>query len=235
MKLQQLRYVVKVAECGSITEASRRLFVSQPSITASIRDLENEMGVHIFERTNKGVIVSEEGETFLGYARQVLDQADLLEGKYKGASEQVPHFSVSCQHYSFAVNAFVDLVKEYGQDEYDFSLRETQTYEIIEDVPIIVVKKDKSREVFDRNKILKGMLRACEKRPVTVEALETAISEIETTLQSALDREVTSVRIGELIMEKLRGIDEVAYVRFASVYKEFDSASAFVDEISKLQ
>ena len=89
------------------------------------------------------------------------------------------------------------------------------TYEIIEDVPIIVVKKDKSREVFDRNK--------------------TAISEIETTLQSALDREVTSVRIGELIMEKLRGIDEVAYVRFASVYKEFDSASAFVDEISKLQ
>ena len=109
------------------------------------------------------------------------------------------------------------------------------TYEIIEDVPIIVVKKDKSREVFDRNKILKGMLRACEKRPVTVEALETAISEIETTLQSALDREVTSVRIGELIMEKLRGIDEVAYVRFASVYKEFDSAGAFVDEISKLQ
>ena len=98
------------------------------------------------------------------------------------------------------------------------------TYEIIEDVPIIVVKKDKSREVFDRNKILKGMLRACEKRPVTVEALETAISEIETTLQSALDREVTSVRIGELIMEKLRGIDEVAYVRFASVYKDFDSA-----------
>ena len=83
MKLQQLRYVVKVAECGSITEASRRLFVSQPSITASIRDLENEMGVHIFERTNKGVVVSEEGETFLGYARQVLDQADLLEGKYK--------------------------------------------------------------------------------------------------------------------------------------------------------
>ena len=114
MKLQQLRYVVKVAECGSITEASRRLFVSQPSITASIRDLENEMGVHIFERTNKGVIVSEEGETFLGYARQVLDQADLLEGKYKGTSEQVPHFSVSCQHYSFAVNAFVDVIRDCG-------------------------------------------------------------------------------------------------------------------------
>ena len=134
MKLQQLRYVVKVAECGSITEASRRLFVSQPSITASIRDLENEMGVHIFERTNKGVIVSEEGETFLGYARQVLDQADLLEGKYKGESEQVPHFSVSCQHYSFAVNAFVDVVQTYDAAKYDFILRETQTGEIIDDV-----------------------------------------------------------------------------------------------------
>lgn len=108
------------------------------------------------------------------------------------------------------------------------------TYETIEDVPIIVVKKDKSREVFERNKVLKGMLRACEKRPVTVSELETAISEIESTLQSANDREVTSVRIGELIMEKLKTIDEVAYVRFASVYKEFDSASSFIEEISKL-
>ena len=108
------------------------------------------------------------------------------------------------------------------------------TYEIIEDVPIIVIKKDKSREVFDRNKILKGMLRACEKRSVTISELEDAISDIEATLQSAVDREVTSSYIGELIMEKLRDIDEVAYVRFASVYMEFDSASSFVDEISKL-
>lgn len=108
------------------------------------------------------------------------------------------------------------------------------TYETIEDVPIIVIKKDKSREVFDRNKILKGMLRACEKRSITISELETAISELEATLQSAIDREVTSVRIGELIMEKLKQIDEVAYVRFASVYKEFDSAEAFRDEISKM-
>jgi transcriptional repressor NrdR len=108
------------------------------------------------------------------------------------------------------------------------------TYEIIEDVPIIVIKKDKSREVFDRNKILKGMLRACEKRSVTVSELEDAISDIETTLQSAIDREVTSVRIGELIMEKLKQIDEVAYIRFASVYKEFDSVEAFREEISNL-
>lgn len=156
MKLQQLRYVVKVAECGSITEASRRLFVSQPSITASIRDLENEMGVHIFERTNKGVIVSEEGETFLGYARQVLDQADLLEGKYKGTSEQVPHFSVSCQHYSFAVNAFVDVIREFDAARYDFILREEQTHEIIEDVAHmkselgILYLSEHNREVIER-------------------------------------------------------------------------------------
>lgn len=156
MKLQQLRYVVKVAECGSITEASRRLFVSQPSITASIRDLENEMGVHIFERTNKGVIVSEEGETFLGYARQVLDQADLLEGKYKGTSEQVPHFSVSCQHYSFAVNAFVDVIREFNAARYDFTLREEQTHEIIEDVAHmkselgILYLSEHNREVIER-------------------------------------------------------------------------------------
>lgn len=156
MKLQQLRYVVKVAECGSITEASRRLFVSQPSITASIRDLENEMGVHIFERTNKGVIVSEEGETFLGYARQVLDQAELLEGKYKGTSEQVPHFSVSCQHYSFAVNAFVDVIREFDAARYDFTLREEQTHEIIEDVAHmkselgILYLSEHNREVIER-------------------------------------------------------------------------------------
>lgn len=108
------------------------------------------------------------------------------------------------------------------------------TYEIIEDVPIIVIKKDKSREVFDRNKILKGMLRACEKRSVSISELETAISEIEATLQSAVDREVTSANIGELIMEKLKTIDEVAYVRFASVYKEFNSAEAFKEYISMM-
>ena len=146
----------KLPNAGSITEASRRLFVSQPSITASIRDLENEMGVHIFERTNKGVIVSEEGETFLGYARQVLDQADLLEGKYKGTSEQVPHFSVSCQHYSFAVNAFVDVIREFDAARYDFTLREEQTHEIIEDVAHmkselgILYLSEHNREVIER-------------------------------------------------------------------------------------
>ena len=108
------------------------------------------------------------------------------------------------------------------------------TYETIEDVPVIVIKKDRSREVFDRNKILKGMLRACEKRKVTVAELDEKIDEIEAQLQSSVDREVSSSRIGELIKEKLKEIDEVAYVRFASVYKEFDSAESFRDELAKL-
>ena len=108
------------------------------------------------------------------------------------------------------------------------------TYETIEDVPIIVIKKDRSREVFDRNKILKGMLRACEKRKVTVAELDEKIDEIEAQLQSSVDREVSSSRIGELIMDKLKEIDEVAYVRFASVYKEFDSAESFREELAKL-
>ena len=108
------------------------------------------------------------------------------------------------------------------------------TYETIEDVSVVVIKKDRSREVFDRNKILKGMLRACEKRKVTVAELDEKIDESEAQLQSSVDREVSSSRIGELIMEKLKEIDEVAYVRFSSVYKEFDSAESFRDELAKL-
>ena len=107
------------------------------------------------------------------------------------------------------------------------------TYEEIETVPIIVVKKDKSREVFDRNKLFKGMIRACEKRPVSVETIEKAIDDVEANLQNALDREVTSVKIGELVMEELREIDEVAYVRFVSVYREFDSVNSFREELNK--
>lgn len=108
------------------------------------------------------------------------------------------------------------------------------TYEIIETVPIIVVKKDNSRQVFDRRKLLGGMLRACEKRPISIETLEEAINEIEAVLQNSFDREVTSVYIGELAMEKLKSIDQVAYVRFASVYKQFDDVKNFMEELSKL-
>ena len=108
------------------------------------------------------------------------------------------------------------------------------TYEIIESVPIFVIKKDKSREAFDRNKLLGGMMRACEKRQVTIETLEKAVDEIEANLQNSLDREVTSVHIGELAMDKLKDIDEVAYVRFASVYRHFKDINAFMDELSTL-
>lgn len=134
MTFQQLKYVITVAETGTITEAASKLYVSQPSLTKAIHELEKEMNIVIFNRTNKGISLSQEGDEFLGYARQVLDQAAILEDKYKGGHGGKKKFCVSTQHYSFAVNAFVDLIKQYGQDEYDFSLRETQTYEIIEDV-----------------------------------------------------------------------------------------------------
>lgn len=134
MTLQQLRYAITVAETGTITEAAKKLYISQPSLTNAIHELEKEMNLVIFQRTNKGILLSGEGEEFLGYARQVLEQAAILEDKYKGEGGGKKQFCVSTQHYSFAVNAFVDLIKEYGQEEYDFSLRETQTYEIVEDV-----------------------------------------------------------------------------------------------------
>ncbi|MBO4694223.1 MAG: transcriptional regulator NrdR [Clostridia bacterium] len=108
------------------------------------------------------------------------------------------------------------------------------TYEIIESLPIIVIKKDKSREVFDRQKLMNGMLRACEKRPVSIETLDRAIDDIEALIQNSLDREVKSEKIGELVMEKLKEIDEVAYVRFASVYRQFKDINTFMSELNKL-
>jgi len=108
------------------------------------------------------------------------------------------------------------------------------TYEIIESLPVIVVKKDRSREAFDRNKLLNGLLRACEKRPVSIDTLERAVDEIESNLQNSLDREVSSVLIGEMAMERLKNIDEVAYVRFSSVYRQFRDINTFMDELTKL-
>ncbi len=108
------------------------------------------------------------------------------------------------------------------------------TYEIIETVPVIVVKKDHSREVFDRDKLLRGMLRACEKRPVSLEQLEHAVNGIEVQLQNGFDREVSSDVIGEMAMDKLRDLDEVAYVRFASVYRQFKDINTFMEELAKI-
>lgn len=134
MTLQQLKYVLTVAEKGTISEAARELFLSQPSLTSAIHDLEQELGIVIFQRTNRGVVLTAEGEEFLSYARQVTVQTRLLEDRYLGKTAERHQLCISTQHYSFAVEAFVELLREYGGDTYDFRLRETQTYEIIEDV-----------------------------------------------------------------------------------------------------
>ena len=134
MTLAQLKYIIAVAECGTISKAAEKLYISQPSLTTSIKDLESEFGIEIFNRTNKGVILTSDGEEFLGYARQVISQTRLLEEHYSGATAARHQFCVSTQHYSFSIEAFVKLLKEYGGEQYDFRIRETQTYEIIEDV-----------------------------------------------------------------------------------------------------
>lgn len=112
--------------------------------------------------------------------------------------------------------------------------RRFTTYEIIESLPIIVIKKDKTRQSFSREKLLNGMVRACEKRPVSLDTIERAIDDIEAEIQNTLDREVSSEKIGELVMDKLKAIDEVAYVRFASVYRQFRDINTFMDELNKL-
>ena len=132
--LQQLKYVIEVSRSRSISKAAQNLFISQPSLSNAIKELENEIGIAIFLRTNKGIIVTTEGSEFLGYARQVVEQAALLENRYSNTQPLQQHFSVSAQHYAFAVSAFVRLLKEYNQEEYEFTLRETKTYEIIADV-----------------------------------------------------------------------------------------------------
>ncbi|MBP5266247.1 MAG: LysR family transcriptional regulator [Lachnospiraceae bacterium] len=134
MTLKQLKYVVTVAETGSITEAAKQLFISQPSLTAAIKELEQEFGITIFHRSNKGIEQTPEGDEFLGYARQLLEQANLMDARYTGKVHGKQRFCVSAQHYSFAVEAFVELLKADGGDKYEFHMRETQTYDIIDDV-----------------------------------------------------------------------------------------------------
>ena len=134
MTLQQLKYIIQIVQYGSITMAAQKLYVTQPSLSKAVSELEQEMGITIFSRSNRGVILSEEGTKFLSYARQVVEQAELLEQTYKYGEPVKRIFAVSSQHYAFAVNAFVALVKEYGKDKYEFSLRELRTNDIIEDV-----------------------------------------------------------------------------------------------------
>lgn len=134
MTLQQLRYMITIVNCGSISEAAKQLFITQPSLSNAVKELEQEYGITIFNRNPKGISLSLDGSEFLSYARQVLEQADLLEQHYLKKLPAKRICSISTQHYAFAVNAFVNLVERQDHDEYEFTLRETRTYEIIEDV-----------------------------------------------------------------------------------------------------
>ena len=133
MTLQQLRYALTIADCGSMNEAAKQLFISQPSLSETMKELENEIGLEIFLRSNRGIVITPEGEEFLGYARQVTEQYRLLQAKYieKKTKEK---FSVSTQHYTFAVKAFVETVKRVGMEQYESAVHETTTYDVIENV-----------------------------------------------------------------------------------------------------
>lgn len=154
MTLQQLRYVIEVATSGSITAAAQRLYIAQPSLSRALSELEEEMGIVMFERTSRGVVPTEDGTRFLSYARQVIEQADLLEEQYKSGNPPRRVFAVSSQHYAFVVNAFVELVKEYSENKYELSLRENTTSGIIDDVRQarseigVLYRNDFNREVI---------------------------------------------------------------------------------------
>ena len=134
MTLQQLRYVIEVAKTGSMNVAAKQLFVSQPSLSMAIRELENDVHISIFERTTKGVVITAEGEEFLGYARQIINQVELLEDKYIEAGQIKKKFGVAAQHYSFAVKAFGEMVQGFDMDKYEFAIREARTHDVIHDV-----------------------------------------------------------------------------------------------------
>ena len=134
MTLQQLKYVIIISKSGSMHTAADELFITQPNLSKAIKDLEAEMGITIFNRTNKGVLLTDDGTKFLSYARQVVEQANLLEDIYKNKESIKRIFAISSQHYGFVVNAFVKLVETLGKDIYEFSLRECKTYDVINDV-----------------------------------------------------------------------------------------------------
>ena len=134
MTITQLKYVITVAESNSMNEAAGKLFISQPSLSASIKELENEIGIELFRRTNRGITITPEGKEFVGYAKQTVQQYELMEAKYVSKKELKKKFSVSTQHYAFAVNAFAEMVKQFGMEEYEFAIHETRTYDVIEDV-----------------------------------------------------------------------------------------------------
>lgn len=134
MTLQQLKYLIEVVNCGSINEAAKRLYITQPSLSSSMKELETEVGIELLIRSSKGITLSADGAEFLGYARQIVEQVELLEQRYLDKKPLRQLCAISTQHYAFAVDAFVNLIKKNHADEYEFTLRETRTHEIIEDV-----------------------------------------------------------------------------------------------------
>lgn len=134
MTLNQLNYVIVVSKEKSLNEAAKKLFISQPSLTSAIHSLENEIGFDIFIRSKSGITLTNKGEEFIGYAKSVVEQYEILDAKYISKSNIKRSFSVSMQHYTFAVNAFVEVVNQYGMDEYEFEIHETKTHEVIENV-----------------------------------------------------------------------------------------------------
>ncbi len=154
--LQQLKYVIAVAETGSITEAAGKLFISQPSLSSALKEIEREVKITIFNRNRNGAALTDKGMEFVGYARQVIQQMDLLEAKYLNDEQEKQSFCVSTQHYTFTANAFVELVQRFGQNRYEFILNETQTHQIIMDVKNrfcdigILYLSDANREVLTK-------------------------------------------------------------------------------------
>ncbi len=134
MTLNQLKYIIAVSKENSLNDAAKKLFISQPSLSAAVRSLEEELGFDVFIRSKSGITLTTKGTEFLGYARSVVEQFDILDAKYISKNNVKRSFHVSMQHYTFAVNAFVELIKQYGMDEYEFEIDETKTYEVIENV-----------------------------------------------------------------------------------------------------
>lgn len=134
MTLQQLKYAVTIADCRSMNKAARELFITQPSLSSTIKDLEEELGITIFNRSNRGVVITPDGEEFLSYARQMVSQYQMIEDRYINDSNVKKIFSVSMQHYTFAVEAFMKVAEEFGMDDYEFTVHETRTYDVLENV-----------------------------------------------------------------------------------------------------
>lgn len=134
MRIQQLEYLERIVEAGSINEAAKRLFLTQPSLSNAIKELENEMGIQIFQRSSGGISLTAEGREFMTYSKQILDQVNLMNERYKNGQQRKQSFSVSAQHYAFVVHAFVELIKSVNANEYQFTLRETETQNIFNDL-----------------------------------------------------------------------------------------------------